>query len=82
MQGADESGVVYTSSQQIQKINDKTQELAETRSALGRVKGDLKREIDDLGDTLFLRNLLLPPGLVLLLGMLYGLHCVTRRKAK
>ncbi len=81
-EGADSEGVVRISSQEFQELSDKQAELARTRLELGRVEGDRKREMKALGNRVFLVNLILPPALVALLGLLYGLTALTRRKSK
>lgn len=80
--GADDSGVVRISTQELEELRDKQQELAETRSELGRVEGDRKKELKALGTRLFALNIVLPPALVIALGLLYGLSAAARRKSK
>ena len=80
--GADDQGVVRISTQELEELRDKQQELAETRSEFGRVEGDRKRELKALGTRLFALNIILPPALVIVLGLLYGLSAASRRKSK
>lgn len=80
--GASDEGVIHISKEQFDELGDKQQELAETRSELGRVTGDRKREMKALGQHLFLLNILIAPGLVILLGLSYAFTARTRRKSK
>jgi gliding motility-associatede transport system auxiliary component len=68
--------------QQAEELADKQQELVETRKELGRVKGDLNRDIESLGTRIKLLNILATPSVVALAGLLIGLFSLTRRKSK
>lgn len=79
--GADEEGVVRMTMQQFQELGDKQQEQIEIRRERGRVKHELRKDIETLGSRLKLINIGLVPALVAAGGIAFHLTRRRRRSA-